>query len=296
MALSMTARLLCAARHAYTVTAGGAVPAAPYVADIGYAEPVGFTGGILGIDPGLIDAALIGEAPDAIIIAFRGTLAPKPPLTQQIFIDWLNDCDAVLVDDPLGLAGKVHEGFRDALDSFWTPLAAAFTTLTDANPQKPIYLTGHSKGGPMANIAAMRLRKLRPQSTLHVCTFAGARAGDAAFAGVYGLVVPFSQRYEYADDIVPHLAPSAAFREMFRGLPGIGDRIGQFRDGYASVGTLHFIDSNGAVSGDTKLLDFERFRHLAERIVALDFATIASDHAIEPFVPPHLGYYNALYR
>jgi hypothetical protein len=302
MALTMTARLLSAARHAYTIKTDGAVSTDGYE-DVGYTDVVGFARGVEDIDAGLV-----GVAPDAIIVAFRGTLPFRTPPTADIIDDWANDCDAVLVADPLGLKGKVHQGFLGAIDAFWDPLVTEVARLADANPGKPIYVTGHSKGGPMANIAAGRLYKLRPHAAIYVCTFAGARAGDEDFATAYTAAITNSDRYEFADDIVPHLPPMDVMLSVARhlpdidGLPKISARISNMALGYVSVGELHFIKWDGTIVSDSWALAAERGIKLTTLLIELGFQTIVADHSIDPPHdpptpdPPVPGYYSVLYR
>ncbi len=277
MPLSITARLLCAARHAYDVTASGPL------ANTGDSSRIGLTGPVDGFAAGAvnIDAAFVGEAPDAIVVAFRGTLPPSSPNHTQVILDWANDIDAVLVTDPGGLPGKVHQGFLGSLNTLWPGVELAVKTRSAASPAKPIYVTGHSKGGPLANLAAMRLRAaLAATIPVMAATFAGARPGDDAFAAAYKAAIPNSARYEYADDIVPHLPPSDEFIAMFSNIPQIGPTVQNLTPGYASAGDLHFIDWSGTLVADTPLLRFERFAHLARLMVTLGFATIIADHSI----------------
>jgi len=277
MPLSITARLLCAARHAYDVSTTGPVANTPDSTRIGFAGQVdGFVDG-----PDGINAALVGEAADAIVVAFRGTLPPGSPNPGQVILDWANDVDALLMTDPGGLPGKVHQGFLGALDSLWPAMEPVVKSRSAASPAKPIYVTGHSKGGPLANLAAMRLRAALAQTTpVMVATFAGARPGGDAFAAAYNQAIPHGARYEYADDIVPHLPPSDEFVAMFKDIPEIGSTVQKLTLGYASAGDLHFIDWSGNFVPDTPLLRLERFTHLAKLMVTLGFATIVADHSI----------------
>jgi hypothetical protein len=154
-------------------------------------------------------------------------------------------------------------------------------TRSAASPAKPVYVTGHSKGGPLANLAAMRLRAALPKTTpVMVATFAGARPGDDAFAAGYNAAIPHGARYEYADDIVPHLPPSDEFVAMFKDVPQIGPTVQKLTLGYASVGDLHFIDWSGNLVADTPLLRIDRFLHLAKLLATFGFATIVADHSI----------------
>ena len=283
MPLSITARLLCAARHAYDVGTTGPVTNTPD------STRIGLTGQVDGFADGAdrINAAFVGETPDEIVVAFRGTLPPGSPNPGQVILDWASDVDAVLVTGTGGCPGNVHQGFQAALDTLWPQIQPAVKTRSDASPSKPIYVTGHSKGGPLANLAAMRLRAMFPvppapaiAKPILVATFAGARPGDDAFATAYDAAIPNSARYEYADDIVPHLPPSGEFVAMFRNIPDIGPVVQHLTLGYASVGDLHFIDWSGNLVADTPLLRFERFTHLARLMATFGFATIIADHSI----------------
>ena len=206
MALTLTGRLLCAAQHTYMITDTGVTPDSPaYPAPspsslVGYLTPPAcFAAGV-----GRINAGLVGETATEIIVAFRGTEPYDSPDHGQMIRDWLNDVNALLVPEP-GMPGLVHEGFRDALNTIWPAMWPEIQARVAASPGKPLYFTGHSKGGAIAPLAAMRC--LSPDVVPYVCTFAAARCGDQDFADGYNVAVPHSVRYEYQDDIVPHLPP-----------------------------------------------------------------------------------------
>src|ERR1700722_18340150 len=168
MTISLARKLLCASRQAYNITANGPVAPAPQSDGIGWiAAPAGF---VYGFDR--IDAALLGETANEIIVAFRGTLPPQSPDTCQTILDWLNDCDAALAPVP-GLPGRVHQGFLGCFHALWPALSPALGALSTANIRKPVYITGHSKGGAVANIAALFIRGiLSPAVPAMVTTFA----------------------------------------------------------------------------------------------------------------------------
>lgn len=276
MPLSITEKLLCAARLAYTIIGTGPVARNDDSQAAGFGEmPAGFTGG-----DDLVNAGLVGETDDGIIVAFRGTLPPSSPNKGQMILDWLDDLNAALVPDTSGLDVNVHQGFRDALDSLWDGVTAAIKAKAST---KPIYVTGHSKGGAMAYLAAYRLKKALLQSApVYVATFAAARVGDQGFANAFNAALPHTARYEYADDIVPHVPPSDFFRTMFQTVPFLKDKLGELPAGYASAGELHFIDWSGTLVADSPVLRFERFTHLAHLMEGFDFGTIAGDHSIAP--------------
>jgi predicted lipase len=215
MAIDLTGRLLCASSQAYAITGAGPVPmTSPRAGLVGWLKPP--EGYVTGDDA--IDAAMVGSTANEIIVAFRGTLPPDSPNRRQMILDWADDLDAPLVADP-NLPGLVHQGFRDCLDLLWPMIEPQIAELLAVRPARPIYVTGHSKGGAVAFLAGWRCRQSFPAALTHVCTFAAARCGDIAFASAYNAALPQTARFEYADDIVPHLPPSLAFATMFAGLP-----------------------------------------------------------------------------
>jgi hypothetical protein len=278
MSLSITEKLLRSSRLAYTITGTGPVA----LNDDGIAA--GFNGQPSGFAAGddQINAGLVGESDDGIVVAFRGTLPPSSPNQGQMILDWVDDIDAVFVVDALGLPGQVHQGFLTALNDLWTGMSNVIMPLISDKPTTPIYVTGHSKGGAMAYLAALRLKNKLPDASIYVATFAAARAGDQDFANAYNAALPHSARYEYADDIVPHLPPSDLFKAMFTTVPFLADKLQDLHVGYASAGELHYIDWSGALVPDSPVLRFERSTHLANLMMTLGFKTIADDHSIAP--------------
>jgi putative lipase involved disintegration of autophagic bodies len=78
----------------------------------------------------------------------------------------------------------VHAGFYDAPVAIIGDIAKAVHALNPSGAL-PVYVTGHSKGGAMASIAAYILQqgfgiKLQP-----LVTFASPRAGDSGFQAGY---------------------------------------------------------------------------------------------------------------
>ena len=280
MSLSITEKLLCASRFAYTITGTGPVTLNDDGTAAGFSEPpAGFAAG-----DDQIDAGLVGESDDGIVVVFRGTLPPSSPNQGQMILDWADDIDAVFVEDALSLPGQgqVHKGFLTALNDLWTGMSNVIMPLISDKPTTPIYVTGHSKGGAMAYLAALRLKNKLPDASIYVSTFAAARAGDQDFATAYDAALPSTARYEYADDIVPHLPPSDLFKAMFATVPFMADKLKELTVGYVSAGELHYIDWSGALVPDSPVLRFERSTHLANLMVTLGFKTIAADHSIAP--------------
>lgn len=276
IAPTLECRLLSASGCAYAVDGGGSfTPPQPYYDAVGFKDaPTAIAGG-----PGKINACLVGENGDGIVVAFRGTLPADihdlPSLMD--WMDWMQNFDAVAVG-VAGIPGKVHSGFWRGLDTLWDDvLAAVKKRKPTGGAGRPLYITGHSKGGGLAHLAAMRFLAAGITPT-EVFTFAAPRAGNGEFAAAYNQAVS-AFRYEYRDDIVPHLPPDLQFVSALRNLPVLGER---FREvpafDYADVGTLRFIDWDNRIVGESELLKVRRLVHLAMLIVEGSFSQMGADH------------------
>jgi hypothetical protein len=270
--------LLCASGVTYGITADGTLavdPTSVYYPGAGFlTPPTTFVGGIQEID-----ACLVGSTPDGVVLAFRGTL-PFDINSSPTVRDWLNDFDA----DPVGangFPGQVHAGFLGALGFLWDRLLPeVIRQRVGALAALPLLVTGHSKGGAVAALAAWKLQ-IGNTIPVKVITFAAAKAGDAAFRDAYDARIDHT-RYEFADDIVPHLPPSSGgFLDVLASLPVIGSNFSDLkRFNYEQVGVLRYIDSSGRFVDVTPLLRIERALSLAQQIVRLHFHQIAIDHSI----------------
>jgi hypothetical protein len=128
------------------------------------------------------------------IVAFRGT---QPD-------DWADLFDIVrLVPRPWDV-GFVHGGFATALDRVWPELHSAIGTLPAGCR---LWLTGHSLGGALALLAAVRLGTRA--SGLY--TFGAPRIGNATLAARVGQQFDSrSIRYVNDHDVVTHVPPPVA--------------------------------------------------------------------------------------
>ena len=100
--------------------------------------------------------------------------------------------------------------------------------------------------------------------------------GNAEFAAAYNQAIS-AFRYEYMDDIVPHLPPDLTFVTALK--PFVGDRLEALPVfDYADVGTLRFINWDKQIVGDSNLLETKRLLHLVTLIIELKVGEIASDH------------------
>jgi Lipase (class 3) len=175
-----------------------------------------------------IDFALVGRFAEGVVIAFRGTLPPldltadgktivAPEFTRwpAVIQDWLNNLNTLPKADVPGggrpaLPGRVHPGFAASLDRLWPGIVAAVDRLIDGEQAPRLYFTGHSKGGAVANLAALCARRHRPEAIVKVATFGAPHAGDEPFAEAYRASGIDCQRYEVADDVVPKIPPGAS--------------------------------------------------------------------------------------
>jgi hypothetical protein len=145
-------------------------------------------------------------------------------------------------------------------------------------PTGQLWITGHSKGGAIAALAAVRLQA--EGVTPRIVTFGAPKVGDEDFAAAYDARFTHT-RYEYADDIVPHLPPSADFLDLLSKLPLLGHRFADLqRYNYRAVRRLEFIDGSGHFLDDSPTLPTVRFLSLARLMVTGQFRRIGLDHSI----------------
>lgn len=275
---TLEGRLLCASNVAYDVLEDGAVRTRPpYYEGTGFIEaPAGLCRG-----PKVIDAAFVGRTADGVILAFRGTLpGPYTNSPEQTLDDWFQELEFGL-GKGANLPGLVHIGFRSALDFLWDDVLRMVTTQLAGSGLRRLLITGHSKGGALANLAAARFVTLGVVSSAEVivCTFAAPHPGDIAFANEYRILVPAAARYEFRDDIGPHLPPSTEALWVFRDEP-LFKRFHGNCD-YAPVGELRFIRWDGTIVADSKVLKAERLFHLAVQLAAWNVKAVLNEHKIE---------------
>jgi hypothetical protein len=284
--VTLNCRLLCACGSAYDIDPiSGRYAPPPSSSDrfspvVGYqTTPTPFDGG-----PDKIDAVLVGENPDGIIVACRGTLPPSLHSTASM-LDWLDDLTCEPESAP-GLPGKVHTGFYDAVQALIGPVIDHVKQLHPADT-KQVYVTGHSKGGAMASIAAYLMRASQIPIA-QVVTFASPKPGDGAFKAGYEQAIPNQLRYENFDDVVPLMPPSDDFIELLADLPEIGELLRKAENwDYQPVGTLAYIEApkrDYRVIGDEPLLMAERMwqlaSELAENLRHDEFSSFADAHTL----------------
>lgn len=274
--LTLQAQLLCASNAAYGITGTGKfAPQQPYYDAIGFVSPPV----VLVAGDYDIDACLVGTTLQGVILAFRGTIPPDT-YDLQSMLDWLNDLTAEPIAAP-GMPGEVHEGFWEGLSVLWEPMLAEIKKqMNVAGKTLPLYITGHSKGGAMSSLAAYRLKVEAGIEPAGVYTFAAPHPGDTTFANQYQQTILNHIRYEYGNDIVPHLVPDAAFINAMAVIPEIGEFFKDMAQwNYWPVGQLQFIKwDKKTIVGDSVGLEAECVLTLAQAFVECEFAAIADAH------------------
>jgi triacylglycerol lipase len=151
------------------------------------------------------------------IVAFRGSEIWNKDQgfdLGQMIADFMTDIDIRLSDWVRG--GKVHTGFKAALDSVWDDMLPEIKRLRDQDVL--IWVTGHSLGAALATLAADRLPNVQG-----LYTFGSPRVGDEEFQKRFE---PKAFRVVNGKDIVTDV-PS--------------------KDPYRHVGEYIFIDQKGRI-------------------------------------------------
>jgi hypothetical protein len=283
--VTLNCRLLCACGCAYDIdpATGRYQPPAGdrHVPVVGYLVPPTPISG----DVDRIDACLVGENADGVIVAFRGTLPPSWQ-SQASVLNWLQDLMAEPECRP-GLPGEVHTGFYDATCSIIDAVAKEVQRLNPAGAKR-VYVTGHSLGGAMASIGAYILQAPPHNIAIEqVVTFAAPKPGDGAFQDAYEKVFVNQLRYENDDDLVPLLPPADDLIRAAADIPLIGELFKQAEDwDYQPVGSLRYIESardGYEVIADHPLLMAERLLEIAaelgEDVIEGNFASFGDAHS-----------------
>lgn len=134
--------------------------------------------------------------------------------------DWVLDVMAHRTDD------GTHAGFDAGVDTVWAALSEAVAG------EGETWLTGHSLGGALATVAALRLLRAGV-AVAGICTYGSPRTGDAAFAASLRAEGMGERllRLVYGSDIVPTLPPpEPPFGYRHIGLSAHCRRGGRFSD------------------------------------------------------------------
>ena len=134
--------------------------------------------------------------------------------------------------------GKVHLGFLRALNAVWKDIKKVLKREQESS--KPLFVTGHSLGGALANLAVAWIINERLIKTNGLYTYGQPRVGDKEFADKFDSVFKSRTfRFQNNEDAVP-LVPWAS--------------------GYKHVGHCMYFDTFGNLKKDPKLI----FRRLEQ--------------------------------
>ncbi len=138
------------------------------------------------------------ESADAVVIAFRGSLANP---------DWLANAAVFQVTYPYTpLELKTHAGFTGIYSSCRKQIMDA---LQCVSTEKQLYITGHSLGGALAILCALDIAVNTSFRHPVMYSFGSPRVGDQRFAYLYNVVVSDSFRIVIGGDVVATLPPVA---------------------------------------------------------------------------------------
>jgi len=151
------------------------------------------------------------------IVAFRGTESRRREGEtdfRHVVADLKTDFSIGLVES--GQGGKVHEGFKNAVDEVWHDLLDYLKSMR--RNDRELWITGHSLGAALATLSADRYGDVRG-----LYTFGSPRVGDIDFKDDFYVN---GYRIVNNSDIVTRIPP-----------PGL----------YHHVGELRYIDSDGLI-------------------------------------------------
>lgn len=231
-----------------------------------------------------IEACFVGKTASEIIVSFRGTLPPA--WTQDAILDWIQNIFLAVPGEYDYFPGKVHSGFHFALCTLIDNIVEAIKTLDSTN-SLPLYITGHSKGGAMAPLAAVLLTTKYKLKVTQTITFAGPKPGDAKFRDYYNTTFKSDINYENYLDIVPFLAPGSITIAMLRSIIPKGWGWNELRKllkdaedwNYEPVGQPLYIIKDSTIEKRTVLEEIERLAAIAEYLI-IDPSEIGKAHHV----------------
>lgn len=196
--------------------------------------------------------AFIAGNDKLVILSFRGT---EPGNLR----DWMTSVNMTMVE---GYGGRVHRGFSRALEDIWSDIVKQINLFHDKN--QPIFLTGHSLGGSLASMTAVRLGDKYEKYIRGLYTYGSPRVGDRGFVNNYDKL--FSSRtFRFINhrDVVTRLGPRSL--------------------GYRHVNSCYYFDSIGQLHIDTKY--WQKFLKTVQGTPEefLNLASLINDHNLDEY-------------
>jgi triacylglycerol lipase len=137
---------------------------------------------------------LIGERPDAVMLAFCGT---DPPVFETVLTDlriWRTP-------------QKVHSGFAEAAAAPEITAKVKEAIEASRSSGRPFLIAGHSLGASIASLAALQALDEK-HAPLAVYTYGMPRTGGAKFEARYRPLAETTYRLVNGADLVPTVPPS----------------------------------------------------------------------------------------
>jgi len=192
---------------------------------------------------------------DHICVAFKGTGNLYDLLTDMRF-------DRFVIRDMM-----VHRGICMGVNEIASDLIKCINKMLEDNPQRKIFITGHSLGGGLATLFAakytMSPETAKPEALEGVYTFAAPRVGDRAFAVAYNAKLKEKTfRIVNYRDFIPTLPPF----------------------GYKHVGIKVYIDINGNFHKKTRRELFETLKESIYKIEAATFGLSLQPHKMITYI------------
>ncbi|MES2744989.1 MAG: lipase family protein [Bdellovibrionota bacterium] len=150
--------------------------------------------------------AYIADTDDYLLVAVRGTTS---------FLETLQDMRLAQSSlSGIGLPGKAHRGFVSLYQQVYRELGPILKQRNLESP-KPIVLVGHSMGGAVALLLAMKL-EAEGFAVQSLYTSAQPRVGDEIFYREVSSTLDGRYfRLENSHDFVPHVPPSTSVGSDF---------------------------------------------------------------------------------
>ncbi len=164
-----------------------------------------------------------------LILVFRGTEiwgregeTNLLNIIKAVLADVITDARVRLVAS--GQGGKVHQGFKGALDEVWEKAHLVDYLKSNDRDGRTFWFTGHSLGAALASLAWKRYTSLG-NSVPHLYTFGSPRVGDGDFGK------GFRQTYRFVNnnDIVTKVPPPLGYQH-------VGDRLRFNPEGFLEPG------------------------------------------------------------
>lgn len=200
--------------------------------------------------------AFITENSESIIIAFRGT--ETGDMTDYI-------TDAKFLHRKFTKHGRAHAGFLDALAHVQGEMETSLANRLEANPQKTVWVTGHSLGGALATLFSIE----NVDSIDALYTVGSPRVANRKLAAHWHELLPIF-RVVNNNDLVARI-PGTPFYQH------IGPTYFLTADGHLIVDPPKTRLWKERLKGHGQFLDLLVTEHWAE----IDFSAIPSDYFVD---------------